>query len=169
MAAVAIVLHVTLLRRFRAAIVIATLWSVAWGVVTMLFFWFLRNSMTTHQRERMHEAIGVMGSLGLGTFLLGAALGFITGILFAVLLTLMERGRGEASWSYWRFALWGGFAALGMSIAAVSVTGLPVPTFLHVVLALCGMETAVHTAFVVRRAPALAAERSHELLDEVSG
>lgn len=140
-------------RRFRAAFVIGSLWGIFWGTMTLLFFYAMLRNFSAFQQQKVHEALAVMGSVLLGAFALGAAMGFITGLLFSLLLAVLERKHEARPWNTMRFVLWGTLAALGIVGAVMLATGWPLPLLFVCVVGFCGAETALYTTYVARRAP----------------
>lgn len=137
-----------------------------WGAMTLLFFYVMLQDFSPFQQQRVTEALAVMGSVLLGAFMLGAAMGFVTGLLFSLLLASIERRAGTRSWSGIRFALWGALAALGIVGAVMLATGWPLPLLFVGVIGFCGAETALYTVSVAKRAPEVLGDGRREAVGQ---
>jgi hypothetical protein len=88
------------LRRIRAAVTMGLLWAVPWAVVAVLI------GMVVDPDESMDEM----------WFLIGAYPGFLGGVLFSIVLSIVERRRTLSELSVGRFGAWGAAAGLVIGV-----------------------------------------------------
>jgi lipid-A-disaccharide synthase-like uncharacterized protein len=93
-----------LLRRLRGIIGATAVGTAAWAGLGFLFGIMVRfrllPGIEVHLGPR--DPLGVIATLTL----LGAVVGFVNGLTFAILVTVTERGRTVAELRSWRVALW---------------------------------------------------------------
>jgi hypothetical protein len=91
-----------LLRRTRGALGVALTWGVVWAALFLVLFTIIG---LVHP-----QSVSEPGETPMGFALIGAGYGFFSGVVFALLLAVAERGRSISDLPLWRVALWGAVA-----------------------------------------------------------
>lgn len=111
------------LRQWRAALVIATVWGIAWAALGL-------QAALSHVPELLRMTGGDLGFVfrkflpmaSATNVVLGFAKGAACGLAFAVLLRSRERGRGLRTLRYRRVLTWGIAAGLLWSLGVTALT-----------------------------------------------
>jgi hypothetical protein len=95
-----------LLRRIRGVAVSMVLWAVPWALLFVCFATAIRN---VYPIEMYTGERGLLFFAGVG-----ASIGALNGLLFAILLMIGERRRGLDAVRGWRVGLWAALSTLAV-------------------------------------------------------
>jgi hypothetical protein len=152
----------SIMRRVRGALGVATLWGVTWGVAGSAFItWRLWTGFGS-RRFPWH----FLSRVAVQSFVAFAVAGAIAGAAFSLLLAGTERRRTVDSLSVPRAAVWGALAGVAMTLGIVVIGRPPLVAVgvLGSLFATLGAVSAATTVSLARRAPALEASEPEEPL-----
>jgi hypothetical protein len=155
----------SLLRRIRGALGVATLWGVTWGLGGAAFItWRLWSSFPRNRFPRQLWALHLLPRIAVEAFAIFAVVGAVAGVAFSLVLAAAERRRTVDSLSVARASVWGAVAGLAMTLGVVALGHPPlrVVSVLGAVLTGVGALSAATTMSLARRAPAAALEGATE-------
>ena len=129
-----------MMRRLRGIVVSMLLWAVPWALISLAVGFALARA--SHISVWPDPGwLGIPGLLGS----IGAAVGAVNGLVFALLVLAAERNRTVETLDVGRLGLWGALASGGI------VTLLMGPGVIAVGAAALGFGAAASMAYVARR------------------